>query len=167
MSRPWLLALACLTLLWAGCAPPLIQNYQPKDATEAQIVAQLVKIPNGLKAKNVELMMQPYADDVYVANFSKYLGVASPTAPLSISKVELRATYGALLHGQAELSMDVKNLKLTVTGDRATAEAYTELLFKQETGRGESKKGQLFKNDVIWRLRRTPLGWRIVEEVWQ
>ncbi len=167
MSRRWLLGLPCLALLWAGCAAPLIQNYQPKDATEAQIVAQLVKIPNGLKARNVDLMMQPYADDVYIANFSKYLGVASPTAPLSISKPELRATYWQLLRSQAELSMDVKDLKLTVTGDRATAEAYTELLFKQEAGRGESKKGQLYKNDVIWRLRRTALGWRIYEEVWQ
>jgi ketosteroid isomerase-like protein len=167
MSRAWLLALACLVLLWAGCAPPLIQNYQPKDATEAQIVAQLVKIPNAVKARNVDLMMQAYSDDVYIANFSKYLGVASPTAPLSISKAELRATYGELFRGQAEISMDVKNLKLTVTGDRATAEAYTEMLFKQEAGRGENKKGQLYRNDVIWRLRRTPLGWRIYEEVWQ
>jgi hypothetical protein len=167
MSRLWLLPLACLALFWAGCAPTLIQNYKPKDATEAQIVTQLVKIPNGLKAHNVDLMMQPYADDVYIANFSKYLGVAGPTAPLSISKAELRATYGQLFRVQGEVSMDVKNLKLIVTGDRATAEAYTETLFKQEAGRGESKKGQLYRNDVIWRLRRTPLGWQIYEEVWQ
>lgn len=167
MIRLRLLALPCLMLLWTGCAPPIIQNYEPKDATEAQIVAQLVKIPNGMKARNVDLMMQPYADDVYIGNFSKYLGVASPTAPLSLSKTELRATYGELLHSKADLSMDVKNLKLTVAGERATAEAYTELLFKQEAGRGESKKGQLFKNYVTWRLKRTPLGWRIVEEVWE
>jgi ketosteroid isomerase-like protein len=167
MSRRWLLGVPGLVLLWVGCAAPLIQNYQPKDATEAQIVTQLVKLPNGLKAKNVELMMQPYADDVYVANFSKYLGVASPTAPLSISKAELRATYGQLLRAQAEITLDVKDLKLTVSGDRATAEAYTEMLFRQEAGRGENKKGQLYKNDVIWRLRKTPLGWRIYEEVWQ
>jgi hypothetical protein len=167
MYRPWLLALPCLMLFWAGCAAPIIQNYEPKDATEAQIVSQLVKIPNGMKARNVDLMMQPYADDVYVGNFSRYLGVASPTAPLSISKSELRATYGELLHSKAEITMDVKDLKLTVAGDRATAEAYTELLFKQEAGRGENKKGQVFTNDVIWRLRKTPLGWRIVEEIWQ
>ena len=167
MSRPWLLGLPCLMLLWAGCAPSIIQNYEPKDATEAQIISQLIKIPNGMKARNVDLMMQPYADDVYIGNFSKYLGVASPTASLSITKNELRATYGELLHSKAEISMDVKNLKLTVAGDRATAEAYTELLFKQEAGRGESKKGQLFKNDVTWRLKRTPLGWRIVEEIWE
>ena len=167
MFRPRLLGLLCLVLIGAGCAPPVIQNYEPKDATEAQIVAQLIKIPNGLKARNVDLMMQPYADDVYIANFSKYLGVASPTAPLSLSKTELRATYGELLHSKADLSMDVKNLKLIIAGERATAEAYTELLFKQEAGKGESKKGQLFKNYVTWRLKKTPLGWRIVEEVWE
>jgi ketosteroid isomerase-like protein len=167
MIRLRLLALPCLMLFWAGCAPPLIQNYEPKNATEAQIVAQLVKIPNGMKARNVDLMMQPYADDVYIGNFSRYLGVASPAAPLSLSKSELRATYGELLHSKAEISMDVKSLTLTVAGDRATAEAYTELLFKQEAGRGENKKGDLFTNNVIWRLRKTPLGWRIVEEMWQ
>jgi len=167
MFRPRLLGLLCLVLIGAGCAPSLIQNYKPKDATEAQIVAQLVKIPNGLNSKNVNLMMQPYAEDVYVANFSRYIGVASPTAPLSISKAELRATYGQLLRSLDEISMDVKNLNLTVSGDRATAEAYTELLFKQQKGRGENKKGDVYTNNVIWRLKHTPVGWQIVEEVWQ
>jgi ketosteroid isomerase-like protein len=167
MHRPTPLVACCLTLLLAACAPATIQNYKAKTPVETQIVGQLVKIPNGLNAKNLELMMQPYADDVFVANFSKYLGVASPTAPLSISKADLRAVYGQILHTANEISMEVKELRLTVTGDRATAEAYTELLFKQERGRKESKQGDLYRNEVIWRLKRTPLGWRIFEEVWQ
>ena len=49
---------------------------------------------------------------------------------------------------------------------RAVAEARTELLFKMEAGRGERRE-QVFVNDVTWRLRRTPGGWKIVEEIWQ
>ena len=167
MLRPTLLLACCLMLLLEACAPVTLQNYKAKDPVEAQIVGQLTKIPNGLNARNIELMMQPYADDVFVANFSKYLGVAGPTAPLSISKPELRAAYGQILRSVNEISMDVKDLRLTVTGDRATAEAATELLFKQERGRKESKQGEVYRNEVTWRLKRTPLGWRIFEEVWR
>jgi ketosteroid isomerase-like protein len=167
MLRPALRLACCLTLLLAACAPATLQNYKAKNPVEAQIVGQLTKIPNGLNTRNLELMMQPYADDVFVANFSKYLGVAGPTAPLSISKPELRGAYGQIFRSVNEVSMDVKDLKLTVTGDRATAEAFTELLFKQERGRKEAKQGEIYRNEVIWRLKRTPVGWRIYEEVWQ
>ena len=167
MPRCLPLAACCLALILAGCAPATIQNYKAKSTEEGQIVSQLVKIPNGLKAKNVELMMQPYADDVFVANFSKYLGVAGPTAPLSISKPELRSAYGQILRSVNEISMDVKDPRFTVTGDRATVEATTELLFQQQRGRKEAKQGDIYRNEVIWRLKRTPVGWRIFEEVWQ
>jgi ketosteroid isomerase-like protein len=167
MFRPILRVACCLTLLLAACAPATIQSYQAKDPVEAQIIGQLIKIPNGLNARNLELMMQPYADDVYIANFSKYLGVAGPSAPLSISKTELRAAYGQIFRSVNEISMDVKDLKLTVSGDRATVDASTELLFKQQRGRKESKEGDVYRNEVIWRMKRTPLGWRIIEEVWQ
>lgn len=167
MHRCLPVAACCLALVLAACAPATIQNYKAKTPDETQIVSQLVKIPNGLKARNLELMMQPYADDVYVANFSKYLGVAGPTAPLSISKPDLRAAYGQILRSVNEISMDVKDLKFTVTGDRATVEATTELLFQQQRGRREAKQGDVYRNEVIWRLKRTPVGWRIFEEVWQ
>jgi len=83
-----------LLLTASGCAPVTIETYKPKDQDEAFIVSSLMRIPNGVKAKSLEIMMQPYADDVYVGNFSKYIGVAGPSAPLNISKRELRAAPG-------------------------------------------------------------------------
>jgi ketosteroid isomerase-like protein len=74
--------------------------------------------------------------------------------------------YSELFRASKEISMDVKDFRLTRGGDRAVAEARTELLLKLEGGRRE-KKDQVFVNDVTWRLRRTPGGWKIVEEIWQ
>ncbi len=150
----------------SGCAAPSLDTYQPKDQGEAQIVSTLMKIPNGIKARSVDLLMQPYADDVYVGNFQRYLGVAGPTAPLSISKADLRSVYTQVLRSAKEVEMDVKDFQLTMTGDRAVAQAVTELLFKVERGRKEAGK-EIFRNEVTWRLRRTPGGWKIVEEIWR
>ncbi|HSD51456.1 MAG TPA: hypothetical protein VLG48_08610 [Candidatus Methylomirabilis sp.] len=160
----WLLG---LSVLLSGCAThPSLERYQPKNRDEAQVVAMLLKIPNGIKAKDVELVLQPYADDVYVGNFQKYLGVASPTAPVSLSKADLRPVYNEVIRSAKQVEMDVKDFQLTLTGDRAVAQAATELLFRVERGRGEKGK-EIYRNEVTWRLRRTPLGWRIVEEIWQ
>jgi ketosteroid isomerase-like protein len=62
--------------------------------------------------------------------------------------------------------MDVKDFHLQVRGDRAVAEAKTELLFQQEARRGEARS-QVYRNEVTWRLRRTAGGWKIVEEIWE
>ena len=151
----------------SGCASSSkLEAYRPKDQDEAQIVGMLLRIPEGIKSRSVNLVMLPYAEDVYVGNFQKYLGVASPTAPLSLSKADLRVAYSQLLGSAKDISMDVKDFHLTRGGDRAVAEARTELLLKLEGGRKESKS-QVFVNDVTWRLRRTPGGWKIVEEIWQ
>jgi ketosteroid isomerase-like protein len=150
----------------AGCASTKLDTYRPKDQDEAQIISVLLRIPQGIKDRSVPLLMLPYAEDVYVGNFHKYLGVASPTAPLSVSKADLRVAYSELFRASKDISMDVKDFRLTRGGDRAVAEARTELLLKLEGGRKESKS-QVFVNDVTWRLRRTPGGWKIVEEIWR
>lgn len=164
--RPVLLGLT-LALVVSGCVGgSTLETYKPKNQDEAFIISMLMRIPNGIKARSLDMILQPYAEDVYVGNFQKYLGVAGPTAPLSLSKPDLREVYYQVFRASKEISMDVKNVRLTVSGDRAVAEAQTELLFKREGGRGEAHE-ELFRNDVTWRMRRTPNGWRIVEEIWQ
>jgi len=150
----------------SGCASTTLDTYRPKDKDEAQIVSILLRIPEGIKDRSVSLLLLPYAEDVHVGNFQKYLGVASPTAPLSLSKADLRVAYSELFRSVKNISMDVKDFRLTRSGDHAAAEARTELLIKLEGGRKE-KKDQVFANDVTWRLRRTPGGWKIVEETWR
>jgi len=163
----WLASGLWLSLVVSGCASSTkLEAYRPKDAEEAAVISSLARIPNGFNGKSVEMVMQAYADGLYVGNFHKYLGPASPTAPVSISKAELRDVYTQIFRGFKEVSLVVKDVRLTVNGDRAVAEAKTELLLKDEPGRGESKKGDLFRNDVLWRMRRTPAGWKIVEEIW-
>lgn len=160
----WLLG---LSILLSGCATrPSLESYQPKNPDETQVVATLLKIPNGIKIRSLDLILQPYAEDVYIANFQKYLGVAGPTAPTSISKPDLRSVYTEVFRSAKEVEMDVKDFQLTLTGDRAVAQAATELLFKVERGRRETGK-ETFRNEVTWRLRRTPAGWKIVEEIWR
>ena len=156
-----------LALVVSGCVTSSsLESYRAKNQDEAQVVATLLKIPNGIKARSVDMVLQPYAEDVYVGNFQKYLGVAGPTAPLSISKRDLRGVYTEVFRGAKDVSMDVKNFRVSVSGDRAAAEARTEMLYKVEAARREAKQ-QLFVNDVTWRLQRTPAGWKIVEEIWQ
>ena len=156
-----------LTLVVNGCASgPTLETYKPKSQDEALIISMLIRIPNGIKARSVDMILMPYAEDVYVGNFQKYLGVAGPTAPPSLSKSDLRDVYTQVFRASKEISMDVKDLRLTVAGDRAAAEARTELLFKREAARGE-KREEVFRNNVTWRLRHTPAGWKIVEEMWQ
>ncbi len=156
----------CLILLASGCASTSLQSYKPNNQDETIIVSLLTRIPNGIKSRSVDMILQPYAEDVYIGNFQKFLGVASPTAPLSLSKPDLREIYANVFRASKDISMDVKDFRLHVSGDRAVAEARTELLFKKEAGRGEDRQ-ELFTNDVIWRMRKTPYGWRIVEEIWQ
>jgi ketosteroid isomerase-like protein len=155
-----------LTLVAAACASTSLSDYTPKDQTEAQIVASLMRIPNGIKARSVDLILTPYAEDVYIGHFQNYLGVAGPGAPLSISKADLRDVYDQLFRAAKDISMDVKDFHLQVRGDRAVAEAKTELLFQQEARRGEARS-QVYRNEVTWRLRRTAGGWKIVEEIWE
>ena len=156
-----------LTLVVSGCATgPTLETYKPKNQDEALIISMLIRIPNGIKARSLDMILVPYAEDVYVGNFQKYLGVAGPTAPLSISKSDLREVYNQVFRSAKEVSMDVKNVRVTVSGDRAVVEARTELLFKREVGRKEERE-ELFRNDVTWRMRRSPNGWKIVEELWE
>lgn len=150
----------------SGCAPETIEIYKAKDQEEAFIVSALTRIPDGIKSRSVDVIMQPYADDVYVGSFQKYIGMAGPTAPLSISKRELRAAYTDLLKSSKDITMTVKNFRLNVSGNRATAEARTELILKVEGTKYEERQ-QTFLNDVVWRMRHTPAGWKIVEEIWQ
>jgi ketosteroid isomerase-like protein len=156
-----------LTLVVSGCAGGTsLETYKPKNQDEAFIISMLMRIPNGIKAKSLDMMMQPYAEDVYVGNFQKYLGVAAQSASVNISKPDLREVYRQLFRTAKDVSMDVKNVRLTMSGDRAVAEARVELLFEREASRMEAHT-ETFRNDVTWRMRRTPNGWRIVEEIWE
>lgn len=155
-----------LVLTLSGCVSRYdIRDYKPKSPEEAQVVSELLKIPTGINNKAVDIVMQPYADDVYIGNFHKYLGVAAASAPRTISKADLRSVYTQLFKSVKQLSLDVINFKLTVTGDRAAAEARFELLIKQEAGRFEAKQ-ETIRNDILWRLKRTPAGWKIQEEIY-
>jgi ketosteroid isomerase-like protein len=156
----------CLVLLAAGCASMALKSYTPKNDDEAQIVAALMRISKGMEIKSLEVLMQPYADDVYVGNFHKYLGVSSPGAPIRVSKPELAQAYYQLIRSTKELSMDITQFKLTVSGDRAVAEGRLEILYKLEAGRKEARMDYI-RNDVTWRFKRSPLGWKIYEEVYQ
>lgn len=155
-----------LALTLSGCVSRYdIRAYQPKTPDEAQVLAVLMKIPTGIKEKSVDILMQPYADDVYIGNFHRYLGVASPSAPRTIAKADLRSAYTQLFKTVKEISLDVVNFQVTVTGDRAAAEARYELLIKQEASRYDPKQ-ETIRNDVLWRLRKTPAGWKIQEEIY-
>jgi ketosteroid isomerase-like protein len=164
VSYRLLAATLWLTLAVVGCASTSLESYKPRDDDEALIVKTLRKIPAGIQAKSVELLMQAYADDVYVGNFNRYLGVATDRSALRIGKAELRQAYTQVFRAVKEISMDVKEFRLNLQGDRAVAECYTELLTKVEAGRKESKQ-DLIRNEVTWRLKRGPMGWRVQEEI--
>jgi ketosteroid isomerase-like protein len=143
-----------------------LKSYKPKTDDETRIVSILMRISKGMEIKSIEVLMLPYADDVYIGNFQKYIGLSSPGAPTRVSKLELTQAYVQLFKSTKELSMDVTDFRLTVSGDRAVAEGRLEILYKIEAGRKEARSDYI-RNDVTWRLKRTPLGWKIVEEVYQ
>jgi ketosteroid isomerase-like protein len=143
-----------------------IRNFEPKNTEEAQVLSALLKIPTGINTKTIEIVMQPYADDVYIGNFHKYLGVAAASAPRTISKADLRSAYSQLFKSVKGLRLDVVNFHLAVNGDRAAAEARMELLLNLEATKLDPKQETL-RNDVVWRLKRTPAGWRIEEEIYE
>jgi ketosteroid isomerase-like protein len=156
----------CLLLAVSGCASGTLESYKTKDSDEALVVATLMKIQNGIKTKSVELLMQAYADDLYVANFNKYLGVATDTSGARIGKAELRLAYTQVFKAVKDISMEVKDFRLVVQGNRAIAEGSTELLVKVEAGRKEAREN-LWRNEVTWTLKRGPMGWRVHEEKFQ
>jgi ketosteroid isomerase-like protein len=164
VRQRFLMATIGLALVAAGCTTMTLESYKPKNNDETLIVATLMKIPNGIKAKSADILMQAYADDLYVQNFNKYLGVATDTSAIRIGKPELRQAYIQVFRSVKEISMGVKEFRLVVDRDRAVAEGYTELLTKVEAGKKESRE-QVIVNEVTWRLKRGPLGWRVQEEI--
>ncbi len=165
VTRPGLaLSLAAALVVSACATAPTLSNYQPKSPEEAMVVSVLQRIPNGIKAGSADIIALAYADDVFIGNFNKYLGVAGMGAPTSLrGKEEIRAVYAGLLHDTKDLSLEVRNFRLTLTGDRAVAEALLELNLKLPGGRKEMREDWV-RNDVVWRMRRTPAGWKIYEE---
>ena len=155
-----------LSLLLYGCASSAMESYQPKNPEEALVVATLMKIPNGINSRSLDMIMQPYAEDAYIGNFHKYLGVAAPGSPIARNKGDLRATYAQVFKDVKDVNMVVRSFHVVVSGDRAVAEGRTELTYKMEGGRGERRQ-DLLLNDVLWRLQRTPAGWKIKEEIYQ
>lgn len=156
--------LVLAVLMTSGCATTTLQSYKPANDDEAAIVTTLMRLPNGMKAKSAETMMLAYADDVYVGNFHKYLGVATEQSMQRIGRRELYQAYTQVFKSVRDISMEIKDFQLTVQGDRAVAEATTDLLVKVEAGRKE-KREDVIRNEVTWRLKRGPLGWRIQEEI--
>jgi ketosteroid isomerase-like protein len=156
----------CVALIATGCASMSLKSYKPKTDDETQVVSMLMRISKGMEIKSMEVLLQPYADDVYIGNFHKYLGVSSPGAPTRVSKLELAQAYLQLFKSTKDLSMDITEFRLSVSGDRAVAEGRMEILYKIEAGRKEARSDYI-RNDVTWRLKRTPLGWKIAEEVYQ
>ena len=164
MRHRYLIIASLLGLLASGCVSKTLESYKTKTDDEAQILTVLMKLQVGVNNKSIDTLMQPYAEDVYVGNFHKYFGVASPGANMRVSKPELRQAYIQLFKYVKEISIDVKDFTLTVQGDRAVAEATTDLLIKVESGRKEAKS-EVIRNEVTWRLKRGPLGWKIQEEI--
>jgi len=157
----------CLAiLLLVGCAPANLASYRPANPDEAQIASVLMRIPNGIKSRSVELILQAYADDLYVGNFHKYLGVASRGTSTSIRKADIPGVYTQLFRASKELSLLYKQIEMTVSGDRATVTAVSELSIQVEAGRGDKREPEIVRNDVLWRLTRTPLGWKVKEEIY-
>ena len=154
-----------LALLLGGCATTL-EHYKAKSPEESLVLTTLMRIPNGIRAKSVEAIMLAYADDAYIGNFNKFIGVANPGGRNSLKKQELRGVYLDIFKGTKDVSLDVKEFSLSVSGDRAVAQGHTELLLKMEGGR-QDKREDIIRNDVLWRLQRTPHGWRIKEEIYQ
>ncbi|MBI4537559.1 MAG: hypothetical protein HY712_06340 [candidate division NC10 bacterium] len=152
-------------LLAGGCAATL-ENYRAKSPDEAQILVTLMRIPNGISARSVDTILLAYADDAYVGNFNKYLGGIGRSNKTTLRKPDLRMVYGTLFKETKDTSMDVKEFQLSVSGDRAVAEGYLETLVKTEGGR-QDRREEVIRNHVLWRLQRTPFGWRIKEEIYQ
>ena len=170
MMRRWdrgLMLPLLIAGLLSGCVTlSSLEGYQPKTQDEAMIVASLMRIPNGIRNRSVDQILQAYTDDALIGNFHKYLGVSGVGAQVNLSKRDLVGVYTQIFRASKDIAVSVRNFELTVTGDRALAEAMTELTFKQEAGRKESKS-DVYRNEVLWRIRRTPAGWRIYEEIWQ
>jgi ketosteroid isomerase-like protein len=159
----------CVALALCGCVANSLDNYKAKNNDEAQILSLMRRIPDGIKARSLQILMLPYTEDLYVGNFHKYLGIAQPGAAIRISKAELRQVYAQFFKNSKEFSADIRDFQVTVKGDRATAEGVLDVQYKLE-GEVRVRKEEreaIISNPVIWRLRRGPDGWRIYEEIFQ
>ncbi len=166
--RAWMFVGLVGILILGGCLNATsMQLYRPKNRDEEQILTTLKKIPAGIENKSLDILRQPYADDLYVGSFQRYLGVAGPLSEISVGKKELMMAYVDLFRAAKDLSVSLIDFHLTVTGDLAAAQARMELRVTREHARGEGGDKDLILNDVTWRLRRTPLGWKIFEEIYE
>ena len=158
-----------VAIAMTGCAANSIENFKGKNSDETQIAGLIRRIPDGIKARSLNIVMLPYTDDVYIGNFHKYLGIAALGAPIRVSKNELRQVYTQFFKNSKEFSADIRDFQVTVQGDRATAEGLLDVQWQLQ-GEVKVKKDErqvTIQNPVLWRLRRGPDGWRIYEEIYQ
>jgi hypothetical protein len=103
VTRRFVFCCLAFALLAGGCAATL-ENYKAKSPDEAQVLTTLMRIPNGIRARSVDTLLLAYADDAYIGNFHKNLGMANPGGRTTLKKQDLRAVYtdrGPGLHGVA------------------------------------------------------------------
>jgi ketosteroid isomerase-like protein len=168
VTRRILIVPLAVAILLAGCATGTsLTGYSPKTPEERLIVSTLQRIPAGVGTRSIETILQAYDDNVYVGNFHKYLGVAGPGSPTSLrGREQVRQVYASILRSVKDISLEVRDFRLTVSGERAVATGWIEMTLKMEAARGEPRS-ELVRNNVTWRVRRTPAGWKIVEEVFE
>jgi ketosteroid isomerase-like protein len=166
--RLTVISLAVYSLLLAGCGgPPTLERFKPANQDEAVIASQILKIQNGINTRSLDLVMQPYAEDAFIGNFHKYLGVATPGALRSVTRVQLRMAYNDLFRAVKEVSIEITNFRLTISGNSAAALGKVEMVYSVERSRGDSKRPDIVQNEVLWRMKKGPTGWRIAEEIYQ
>jgi len=59
-----------VAIAMAGCAANSIENFKGKNSDEAQIAGLIRRIPDGIKARSLNVVMLPYTEDVYIGNFT-------------------------------------------------------------------------------------------------
>jgi ketosteroid isomerase-like protein len=151
-------------LLLGGCATTL-ENYKAKSPEEELVLTTLRRIPRGIQVQSVDHIMLSYADDLYVGNFHKFLGVPNPGGMNTLTKANLRVVYKELFEGSKGASLEIRDFRLSVSGNRAVAEGISEILLKLE-GSKKDKREEMIRNEVLWRLQKTPHGWQIKEEIY-
>lgn len=165
MTHRFVMCCLAFALLAGGCATTL-ENYKAKSPDEAQILTTLNRIPNGIRARSVETILLAYADDAFVGNFHKNLGVANPGGNTTLKKPELRYVYADMFKNTKDVALQIREFQLTVSGDVAVARGNAEMIIKIEGGKYDKRENTIV-NEILWRLRRTPYGWRILEEIYQ
>ncbi len=161
-----LAALATMCVVLSGCAAEVIplSAYVPASPQEAGVLVPLLAIIEGVRDRNVDTIVGAYASDARIANFADIFSRPSLIRPAMqpvVTREELRSLYETEFATTSLTSVKFYDPRIHLADPEATVTVQERMARVDRLWRS---RRVMYAAEAVFKLRREPAGWRIVED---